>query len=78
MVDELKDKVGVLENENGIYEELLRNENDEFNFAEDKLMDEADMGEYGNSILGCKGCLGINGSIGWNVVDIIDDVVVSK
>ena len=36
------------------------------------------MGEYGNSILGCKGYLGINVSIGWNVVETIDDVVVSK
>ena len=78
MVDELKDKVGVLENETGIYEELLGNESDVFEIAKNKLLDDVDMGEYGNSILGCKGCLRINGSIDWRVVEIIDDVVVSK
>ena len=78
MVDELKDDVGVVENETGIYEELLGDENDVFKFAEYELVDEGCVGEYGNSILGCKGCLGINGSVEWRVVEIIDDIMVSK
>ena len=41
-------------------------------------MDDVDVGEYGNNILGCKGCLGENGSVDWIVVEIIDDIMVSK
>ena len=76
-MDELRDEVEVLGNETGIYKELLGNENGEFKFTEDKLVDVIDVGDDGNNIIGCKGCLGINGSIDWMVVEIIDYVVVS-
>ena len=53
MVDELKDEVEVLGNETRIYKELLGNENDVF--VEGKLVDEMDVGDEGNNILGYKG-----------------------
>ena len=65
----------VLGNETRIYKELVGNENDVFEILEGKPVDEVD---DGNNILGCKGYLGIKGSIDWMVVEIIDDVVVSK
>ena len=71
-MDELKDEVEVLENETGIYKELVGNENDVSEIVEGKLVD------VGNNIIGCKGCLGINGSVDWMVVETIYGVVVSK
>ena len=77
-MEELKDEVEVLGSETKIYEELVGNENDVFEKLEGKLVDEMDVGDKGNNILGCKGNLGLNGSIDWMVVETIDDVVVSK
>ena len=55
--------------------ELLGNENDVLEKAAVKLVDEVD---EGSKFLGCKGNLGLNGSMDWMVVETIDDVVVSK
>ena len=54
-MEELKDEVEVLGSEIGIYEELVGNENDVFEKAEGKLVDEMDVGDEGNIILGYKG-----------------------
>ena len=53
----------MLEDETGIYEEVLGNENDVFEKVEGKVVDEVDVGDDGNNILGWSGCFGINGSI---------------
>ena len=76
-VEELKYEVEVLGSETRI-QELLGNENDVFEKVEGKLVDEVDVGDEGNKILGCKCNLGLNGSVDWMVVETIDGVVVSK
>lgn len=67
-MEELKDEVEVLGNETEIYEELIENENDVFEKVEGKIVDEIDVRDEGNKILGCKGSLEIKGSIDY-VVD---------
>ena len=68
----------VLGSETELYEELVESENDVFEKVEGKLVDEMDVGDEGNNILGCKGSLEINGSVDCMIVETIDDVVVYK
>ena len=58
--------------------ELLGNENDVLEKEVVELVDEVDIGDEGNKFLGCKGNLGLNGSVDWMVVETIDDLMVSK
>ena len=51
-MEELKDEVELLGSETGIYKELVGNENDVFEIVEGKLVDEMDVGDEGNHILG--------------------------
>lgn len=46
--------------------------------AEEKLVDGVEVGEDGNNIVGWNGCFGINGSVEWSVVEIMDEVVVNS
>ena len=77
-MEELKDEVEGLGSETELYEELVGNENDVFEKVEGKLVDEMDVGDEGNNILGGKGNIGLNGSVDWMVVETIYDAVVSK
>ena len=42
------------------------------------LEDELEVCGDGNKTLGWRGSLGMNDSVEWNVVEIIDDVVLNK
>ena len=70
--------VEILEDEVWIYEEVLGNENDVLENAEEKLVDVLEVVEDGNNILGWNGCLGKNESVEWSVVEIMDYVVVNR
>ena len=64
----------MLGNETGMYMELLGNEDDMFRKSKGELMDIVDEVIGGNNTLGCKGNLGINGSVDELVVEFINDV----
>ena len=70
--------VEILEDEVGICEEVLGNENDVLENAEGKLVGGVEVGEDGNNTLGWNGCFGIKGSVEWSVVEIMDEVVVNR
>ena len=70
--------VEILEDEVGMLEEVLGNENDLLENVAEKLGDELEWVEDGNKILGWNGCLGNNESMEWSVVEIMDEVVVNK
>ena len=55
--------------------ELLGNENDVLEKAVVKLVNEVDVGNEGNNILGCRGNIEINRSVDYMVVETIDDVL---
>ena len=78
IADELKIVVEVLGNEIGMYMELLGNEDDVFRKSKGEPMDIVDEVRGGNSTLGCKGNLGINGSVDELVVEFIYDVTTYK
>ena len=74
IADELKNEFEVLGNETGMYMELLGNEDDVFRKSKGELMDIVDEVSGENNTLGCKGNLGINGSVDDLVVEFINYV----
>ena len=70
--------VEILEDEVGMIEEVLGNENDVLESAIEILWDELEVAEDGNKVLGWNGCLGKNEFVEWSVVEIMDEVAVNK